>query len=250
MMQRYETLDELRGLVFISMVLYHGMWDVVYLFGYSVPWYTSDLGYIWQQSICCTFILLSGFCWSLGRKKWKRAMQVFGAGALVSFVTILFTPDSMVIFGVLTFLGTAAILLNLLAPLLKRCPPLVGLIASLILFVITKNVNGGYLGFEEWRLLKIPEGCYQNLFTTFWGFQGPYFYSSDYFSVIPWIFLYLTGYFLFRCLREVDRFKQLDAFPKLEKGKVKPLRWLGQHSLLLYLLHQPVILVVLMIFLR
>lgn len=30
---RYRLLDELRGLDLISMMLYHGMWDVVFLFG-------------------------------------------------------------------------------------------------------------------------------------------------------------------------------------------------------------------------
>ena len=30
---RYHLLDELWGLDLISMMLYHGMWDVVFLFG-------------------------------------------------------------------------------------------------------------------------------------------------------------------------------------------------------------------------
>ena len=33
---RYALLDELRGLDLISMMLYHGMWDLVYLFGVCV----------------------------------------------------------------------------------------------------------------------------------------------------------------------------------------------------------------------
>ena len=44
---RCALLDELRGLDLISMMLYHGMWDLVYLFGVRAPWYgcllyTSD----------------------------------------------------------------------------------------------------------------------------------------------------------------------------------------------------------------
>lgn len=57
---RCALLDELRGLDLISMMLYHGMWDLVYLFGVSAPWYGSWQGELWQQSICWVFLLLSG----------------------------------------------------------------------------------------------------------------------------------------------------------------------------------------------
>ena len=64
---RYRLLDELRGLDLISMMLYHGMWDVVFLFGVAQKWYTGRPGFVWQQSICWVFILLSGFCWGIIR---------------------------------------------------------------------------------------------------------------------------------------------------------------------------------------
>ena len=38
---RYHLLDELRGLDLISMMLYHGMWDVVFLFGITQKWYIA-----------------------------------------------------------------------------------------------------------------------------------------------------------------------------------------------------------------
>ena len=63
---RYRLLDELRGLDLISMMLYHGMWDVVFLFGVAQKWYTGRPGFVWQQSICWVFILLSGF-WGIIR---------------------------------------------------------------------------------------------------------------------------------------------------------------------------------------
>ena len=44
---RYLALDELRGLVFISMVLYHGMWDLVYMFGHEIAWNEGTAGYVW-----------------------------------------------------------------------------------------------------------------------------------------------------------------------------------------------------------
>ena len=53
---RYHLLDELRGLDLISMMLYHGMWDVVFLFGIPQKWYIGRPGFLWQQSICWVFI--------------------------------------------------------------------------------------------------------------------------------------------------------------------------------------------------
>ena len=76
-MKRYHVLDEIRGLTLISMILYHASWDMVYLFGKNWIWFESTAGYVWQQSICISFILLSGFCWNFGRKKLKRVIILF-----------------------------------------------------------------------------------------------------------------------------------------------------------------------------
>lgn len=123
---RYRLLDELRGLDLISMMLYHGMWDVVFLFGVAQKWYTGRPGFVWQQSICWVFILLSGFCLPLGHHPFRRGAVVFGAGALVTAVTLLFLPEDVVWFGVLTLLGSSMLLTAALDPLLRRVPPAVG----------------------------------------------------------------------------------------------------------------------------
>lgn len=77
---RYTLLDELRGLDLVSMMLYHGCWDLVNLFGIQADWYYGLPGHLWQQSICWVFILLSGFCVQLGHHTLRRGAQVFGAG--------------------------------------------------------------------------------------------------------------------------------------------------------------------------
>ena len=64
-MNRYYFLDRLRGITVVSMVAYHGIWDLVHIFHINISWFNDVIGYIWQQSICYTFILLSGFCWSV-----------------------------------------------------------------------------------------------------------------------------------------------------------------------------------------
>ena len=127
---RYRLLDELRGLDLISMMLYHGMWDVVFLFGVAQKWYTGRPGFVWQQSICWVFILLSGFCLPLGHRPLRRGLIVSGAGALVTAVTLLFLPEDVVWFGVLTLLGSSMLLTAALDPLLRRVPPAVGVAVS------------------------------------------------------------------------------------------------------------------------
>lgn len=169
---RYRLLDELRGLDLISMMLYHGMWDVVFLFGVAQKWYTGRPGFVWQQSICWVFILLSGFCLPLGHHPFRRGAIVFGAGALVTAVTLLFLPEDVVWFGVLTLLGSSMLLTAALDPLL------------------------------------------------------------------PWLFLFWVGYFLHHLVGR-------ERLAPLRRSVCPPLGWMGRHSLVLYLLHQPVILGVL-----
>ena len=81
---RYRKLDAIRGIALINMIAYHAIWDLVYLYGFQWDWYQSEIGYIWQQGICWTFIFLSGFCCSLGSNPIKRGLTVFLAGAVIT----------------------------------------------------------------------------------------------------------------------------------------------------------------------
>lgn len=65
--QRLPFIDLIRGITIIEMISYHFLWDLVYLYNADIPWYKSHGAYIWQQSICWTFILLAGFSWHLGK---------------------------------------------------------------------------------------------------------------------------------------------------------------------------------------
>ena len=49
--QRLALLDSVRGLTLISMILYHAVWDAVYLLGADWGWYRGEMAFIWQQSI-------------------------------------------------------------------------------------------------------------------------------------------------------------------------------------------------------
>ena len=232
---RLAGLDTIRGITLLSMMLYHTCWDLVFLFGKKIPGYSGLGGYVWQQSICWTFILLAGFCWSLGSHHLKRGLIVFGSGILITFVTLLVMPESRVIFGVLTLIGSCMLLLIPMEKLLLKLCAEIGLAGSFLLFLLFRNVNTGYLGFENWNILKLPDGFYENLFTTYLGFPQKGFFSADYFSLLPWFFLFLTGFYLYQLVQKNHMMEKLFSW------RVPGFDVIGRHSLLIYLLHQPVV---------
>ena len=230
---RYALLDELRGLDLVSMMLYHACWDLVFLFDVNMRWYAGTPGRLWQQTICWVFILLSGFCAPFGRYMLRRGTVVFGAGAVVTLATLVFMPEGRVIFGVLTFLGAAMLLTGVLEPLLKKVMPAVGLAVSAVLFALTYHLDERWLGFGGLRL-ALPDAWYANYFTAFFGFLPFDFYSTDYFGLLPWLFLFWAGYYLHKAVGR----RRMEP---LRRPVCPALGWMGRHSLLLYLLHQPVI---------
>ncbi|MBQ7596126.1 MAG: DUF1624 domain-containing protein [Clostridia bacterium] len=235
--KRIQFLDALRGLCLVSMAAYHTMWDCVNIFGVNEPWFKGSAAHIWQQSIGWTFILLSGFCICLGKNSLKRGLTVFVCGALVSAVTLIFMPEDVIIFGVLTLIGTCMLLTAALSKLLNRIPPSAGIALNFILFLFLKNIHKGYAGFFGLIKISIPTFLYKNYFTAFFGMPPKGFHSADYYPLVPWMFLFLTGYFVFRLLER----KGLIAKMKRTEPKRELFTFLGRNSLLIYMLHQPVI---------
>lgn len=241
---RYSVLDGIRGFAILNMVIYHGVWDLVYLCGYNLPWYQSQGAYIWQQGICWTFIFLSGFCSPFIHKKLKRGIIILLLGFFVSMCTMIAVPENPIIFGVLTCIGSCTILMIPMEQISAKVSPVIGIAVSILLFVITRNINQGFLGFEDWNLCRISSAMYQNLFTTYLGFPSSDFISSDYFSLLPWVFLYMAGYF-------TNGFFRKNGYMRyLKRDTWKPLEWLGRHSVIIYILHQPVLYVMFVYFLN
>ena len=239
---RFHLLDEYRGFVLINMILYHGIWDLVYIFNCDWAWYKSEGAFIWQQWICWSFILLSGFCWQMSRKNLKRGLQVFGAGLVITLATIIFMPGSRVIFGVLTLIGSSMLLMIPCDKWLRKINPRVGVIISFLLFLFLYPVNQGYLGFGEMEVVSLPRELHSSWLSTYLGFPEPGFWSTDYFSILPWFFLYAVGYFVYNV---IFRGKAADGKEKtknlLEKSLCPPLGWIGRNALIIYMLHQPVV---------
>lgn len=254
MRQRYCILDEIRGITLCSMIVYHAVWDLVYIFGRNWEWYRSEFAYFWQQSICFSFILLSGFCFSLGKRKFRRGLLVFAAGILISLVTELFMPQNRVRFGVLTLLGSCILIVAAVEKVWERIRgqdkqmrtknnpgtgmPITGVVISILMFVLTRRINYGVLGFGDITVLRLSGKLYNmGEIGNYIGFTEPTFFSTDYFSLVPWIFLFLTGYYIYKWMERKSFLAFLNKAPTLGTWW----RPIGRHSLIIYLLHQPVI---------
>lgn len=231
---RYTVLDILRAVAIIAMVIYHTLWDLVYLFDVSIPWYKTDAGFIFQQSICWLFILLSGFCRSLGKHKLRRAVTVLVCSAIITVVTAIFMPDSIILHGVLSLLGLSMLVTIPLEKALKKIQPVIGLILNAVLFALTYNVSNGSIGFGDTVIIRLPDFLYANDITAFFGFPDSGFFSADYFPLFPWLFLFWVGYFLYRLCERKGALKYLSAF------SFKPLEFVGRRSLEIYMAHQPI----------
>ena len=239
---RYDLIDTVRGIAIISMVIFHFCYDVFMVYGRDPSWYSQPAVHIWQQSICWTFILVSGFVWSWGRSgNLKRGIMLNVWGLVISGVTVLAMPAEAVWFGILNCIGCAVLLMIPMEPVLRRIPAAIGLVAAFALFVMFKDVQLGYLGVPGVFRLDLPDWLYDCRVLTPFGFPFPGFRSSDYFPILPWLFLYICGYFLNRIVMAVR------PLQSVARHGLAPLSTVGRYSIWIYLIHQPVCMLICML---
>lgn len=233
--KRYTVLDVLRGAAVIAMIAYHALWDLVNIFGVSMPWFSSTTATVIQLSIRWAFILISGFSWHLGGKKLKRALTVIAASLIITAVTYVFMPEERILFGVLSLLGAAMLVTIPLHRLMKKIPACIGVVVCALLFILTYNVPEGYVGIGDLALFELPDFLYTHTLTAFFGFMPVGFFSADYVPLFPWLFMFWIGYYLYLFFERYNLLRFMCAF------SFKPLELVGRHSLIIYMLHQPVV---------
>ena len=126
------------------------------------------------------------------------------------------------------------LLTRLCLPLMKRILPEIGILFCFALFCFTKAFPFGGFGWGDTVLIPLPDWIYSAQWLYPIGLPNQDFFSSDYFPLFPWLFLYWTGCFAFHMWRNVRNCKVLQM-------KIPVLDWLGRYSLWIYIIHQPIV---------
>ena len=217
------------------MVAYHTLYDLVWMFGVDIGWFRTAGAYWWQQWMSGSLIFLAGISCLLTRSNLRRGIKTFALGMALTLGTLLVMPEEKILFGILHFMGCAMLLFGLLKPLLDRVPAKWGTMVCLALFVLTKNIYYGSVGIPYLWEIALPDFFYSSRLLFPIGLPHPAFASSDYFPLIPWAFLFLAGSFTGRRIPK----GQVPDFARV--SRIPPLAFLGRHTLVIYLAHQPII---------
>ena len=233
---RIHVLDEVRGFDLILMVFFHAFYVIGYLFKYSWGAWLFQFFNPVEPFFAGLFIFICGISCRLSHSNWKRGGLLALVAIGMSLFLYLFMREEMIWFGVLHFLAVSILLFALLRPLLDRIPPWAGLIGSALLLLLTWWVpvyRGSMLGIKGLFGTDIPG----------WLVDIPALYplglgageGADYFPLLPWFFCFLAGSF-------VGVWAKQNRFPRwMYVSRLPWLSWLGRHTLVIYVLHQPVV---------
>lgn len=219
MRRRFDVLDVWRTLAIVLMVAYHFLYDL-YIFGVisANQLFSAPLNVL-ERFICCSFILLAGASARFSRNNLRHGLIVLGAGLVVEAGAA--AAGQTIRFGVLMLLGSSMVLWHFLGKGLQKLPGWSVAAGSGVLFFAARWWTGRTAVSVPW-LYPL-------------GFTAPGFYSADYFPLLPWFFLFLTGTALGGwCLAHRENRLLAVRLPGV-------LTWPGRHSLIIYVLHQPVL---------
>lgn len=237
--ERFFELDALRGLAIFLMVIYHFFFDLDFLGIYEFNTHSGILLVI-GRSAAILFIFLAGVSLTLSYSRTlslhgtqnqfshflKRGAGVFAWGLVITVVTAVFLARGTIYFGILHLIGVSIILAY---PFLKY--KRVSLIAGIMLLFAGIFMETAYADYSWLLWLGIkPHG----------------FYTLDYFPVIPWFGVVLLGVFTGNSLYP-DYQRSFRICECEGNVLVSLLGYLGKKSLLIYLVHQPVIVGILML---
>jgi uncharacterized membrane protein len=228
---RFDEIDGLRGFAIAQMVAYHLCYDLNH-FGWTNFPIGLSLGWeIWQVSIISTFLLLTGISLVLRdafkpawRDFWKRWLQITASALAVSFGSHLIFPESYIFFGILHFISVALIVGRLLLPLGAY-----NVILGLLIVAIAQNVF--YPIFNSFVLSWVGLAT-----------QVPF--TQDFVPIFPWLGVVLIGCGLGSVWRSHD-FKRPKWVVLFAQSIPQFSIWTGRHSLAIYLIHQPILFILL-----
>ncbi|MFZ7094368.1 heparan-alpha-glucosaminide N-acetyltransferase [Primorskyibacter sp. 2E233] len=220
-------LDIARTVALLGMILFHFVKDME-VFGLIASGTTLTGGWaIFARCIAGSFIFISGVSFVLAHsrgfdgKAWRRRfILIAGAACLVTLATYAVFPSRFIYFGILHAIAAASFLG---LPFLFA-PAWLALLGAAVIISIFATVGGS--------LFPSPLMAWTGLSTAARA-------SLDFLPVVPWFAAFLLG-IAFAKVAPMDRLEP--TWPK--SFPARALAWPGQHSLVVYLLHQPLLMAI------
>lgn len=233
---RFWEIDALRGIAIILMVLFHFSYDLVFFGVFQMDLWSGPIFYI-GRSAAILFVFLVGVSLTLSHSRVKvsgshvnfvkylrRGFHIFLWGLVLTLGSWVFFPSEVIVFGVLHFIGVAVILSY---PLLEyRLLNLVGGFTFLFLGKLLENLTVDF-SWLVWLGLT-PAG----------------FQTLDYFPLLPWFGIIMLGIFTGNTLYP-DYHRKYSLIDLSDHWSVSVLELMGRKSLLIYIVHQPVLVFIL-----
>jgi len=232
---RFPEIDTARGIAILMMVLFHMLFDLNYFQIFIIQVYAGFWRYF-AFATASLFLLIVGISLTISRSRAvskipghqltlkfvSRGAGIFLLGLLVTVGTWLYVGEGFIVFGILHLIGVSI----MISPLFFRFKKF-NLVLGLLIIAIGSflaNVNG-----PVWLL---PLGIHP---AAFW--------SVDYEPLFPWYGIVLSGMGLGEYLYPEG--KRRFALPRIPVFFERPFAFLGRHSLVIYLVHQPLIILLL-----
>ncbi len=236
---RFWEIDFLRGIALVLMIAFHFLYDLRF-FGYKGIELSDSFWFFSPRFIASIFILLVGVSLAISYSRSKdrlsgnalfgkyliRGAGIFFWGLVITVVTWVYVRDEYIVFGILQFIGLSIVLAY---PFLKMR-------YGNLFFGIACIAAGLYLAPMSFTFPYL----------LFLGFAPEGFFTLDYFPLMPWFGVLLIGIFIGKYLYPlgVRKFR----VPDYSKNFVASFfSLLGRNSLLVYLVHQPVIIFLLLL---
>ncbi len=226
---RFAIIDIIRGVAIIAMAAYHLCWDLSYF-----RFIAADVGYdpewvLIARSILAVFLFLAGVSLVLGhgdgirwQRFWRRWIFVLLGALAITVATYFAFPQSFVYFGVLH----AIALFSLLGLAFVRTPLWLAAVVAAVVIALPFFYSDPLFNEKAWSWLG------------FWQVPPP---ANDLVPVFPWFGAVLVGIIAARLVLASGWSARLAAIAP--SGRLpRLLAFLGRWSLLIYLLHQPILL--------
>ncbi len=230
---RQPLLDLFRGAAVMLMLAYHFSFDLNYFGVVAIRFQTDPVWLGLRTFIVTCFILAVGASLHLSTrnglrpKAFIRRQTILGlAAGLVSLGSYLVFPQTWIVFGVLHFIFVGRILA--------------------LLFLRFKYMNLFFAALFLLAGLLAEHPLFNHPWLHWLGMMTHKPFTEDYVPLVPWFGVLLCGLALGRIV--------FDS-PGLAAGRSLPagwtwLAWMGRHSLIIYLLHQPLFMGILFLLLR